>query len=109
MQVGMPVLVGRRLNSLVQCLHHTAITLGASRSGFIDPAQVFAAAMEEARGRRLHWRTLERLTRMHEEELRESSMARSELLCFQMLAVSKSSYAIRSARAGAAGQLCSLQ
>ena len=33
-------------------------------------AQVFAAAMAEARGRRLHYKTLERLTRMHEEELR---------------------------------------
>lgn len=43
------------------------------------PTQVFAAAMAEARGRRLHWRTLERLTRMHEEELREGSIARSEL------------------------------
>lgn len=36
--------------------------------------------MAEARGRRLHWRTLERLTRMHEEELREGAFTHSEPL-----------------------------
>ncbi|KAL4855186.1 hypothetical protein ACK3TF_004177 [Chlorella vulgaris] len=39
--------------------------------------QVFAAAMAEATARRqrVHWRTLERLVRMHEEELREGLVA----------------------------------
>jgi hypothetical protein len=42
--------------------------------------QVFAAAMAEAaaRGARLHWKTLERLTRLHQEELQEALQAQSE-------------------------------
>jgi hypothetical protein len=31
-----------------------------------------------ARRQRVHWRTLERLVRMHEEELREGLVAQSE-------------------------------
>jgi hypothetical protein len=39
---------------------------------------VFAAAMAEARGQRLHWKTLDRLRRLHEEELREGLAAQGE-------------------------------